>query len=70
MVKDFNNNTTAFKGAVIKLEGHYWMDGMTQRWAICWDTETHSARRIEYDYFGIDGRNLCNKAAEFPQIGI
>ena len=64
MIKNYNNNTESFEGAVIKLEGHYWMDGMTQRWAICWDIENHCTRQITYDYNGLDCRNLCNMDAD------
>ena len=64
MIKNYNNNTESFEGAVIRLDGKYWLDGMVERWAICWDIENHCTRQITYDYNGLDGRNLCNMDAD------
>lgn len=47
-----------FKGAIIKLREHYWLDGMLEEYATVWDMESHTAKEFPYGYYGIDGHNL------------
>lgn len=55
----FRNEPETFKGAVLNIEEHYWMDGMLEETAVVWDSEKQQIDRIQVGYFGCDGQNLC-----------
>lgn len=53
-----------YAGAVLKIESHYWADGMESEWAVCWNHETQQIERISVGYYGSDGHNLAGGSAE------
>ena len=57
------NGKETYKGAVLKEESHYWMDGMEDVYAVVWDAETESVKRIQVGYYGSDGANLMGGSA-------
>lgn len=56
---NYPDGRTEFIGAVFDLDSHYWMDGMEEVHAVCYDSETGSIVRRQVGYFGCDGQNLC-----------
>lgn len=60
----YRDGKREFVGAVLKINEHYWLDGMLEETAVCWNSET---QEIEYHccgYYGIDGQNMNNCYAE------
>ena len=57
------NNEKRYEGAVLKIEGKYWLDGMYEERAICWDSESQTVKRVTFGYYGIDGSNLAGGSA-------
>lgn len=55
----YEKGIETYKGAVLKEESHMWMDGMEEIYAVVWDADTKSIKRIQVGYYGIDGCNLC-----------
>lgn len=60
----YMNGKESYKGKVLCMEEHYWLDGMLEEWAVVWNMETHSTERITVGYYGIDGSNLAGGRAE------
>lgn len=57
-------NEVKFEGAVLRIHEHYWLDGMLEAWAVCWNMETHDTEQITFGYYGIDGSNLAGGTAK------
>lgn len=57
-------NETLYKGAVLKINGRYWLDGMYSETALVWNSEKQELDSIEFGYYGIDGTNLAGGSAE------
>ena len=55
----YRDEGESFKGAVLKLEEHFWMDGMLEVTAVCWNADEQKIERHQVGYFGIDNQNLC-----------
>lgn len=53
-----------FEGAVLQIKSHYWMDGMLEEYAICWNSEKCDTETVTFGYYGIDGSNLAGGWAE------
>ena len=58
------NGEELYKGQVIGIGSHYWLDGMLEEWAIVWDAESNSTKHVHFGYYGIDGSNLAGGRAE------
>jgi len=54
----------SYKGQVIKIDTHMWMDGMEDEFAVVWDMDEHNTKRIQVGYYGSDGRNLMDGYAK------
>ena len=59
-----DKNGTTFEGAVLKINEHYWMDGMLEETAVVWNSETQTIEYQQVGYYGIDGQNLCGCSYE------
>ena len=55
---------TMFEGAVLKIDEHYWLDGMLESWAVCWNSEKQEIEHVTFGYYGIDGSNLAGGTAK------
>lgn len=58
------NGVESYIGQVIGVDSHYWLDGMLEDFAIVWDSESKSTKRISFGYYGIDGTNLAGGTAK------
>lgn len=54
----YKGEAETFKGAVLNLEEHYWMDGMLEVTAVCWNANEQKIERHQVGYYGIDGQNM------------
>lgn len=58
---DFEKRTyeePKYVGAVLKINERYWLDGMTEETAVCWNSETQEIEYHQVGYYGSDGRNM------------
>lgn len=58
MAIKYENGTTEYEGAVVYEYTHYWLDGMSEEYAVVWDMEKHEYKDIMVGYYGSDCRNL------------
>lgn len=54
----FKDGKESYKGQVIRIDNHMWLDGMEDEHAVVWDTDNHKEERIQVGYRGIDCQNL------------
>ena len=55
---------TMFEGAVLKIDEHYWLDGMLESWAVCWNSEKQEIENVTFGYYSIEGSNLAGGSAK------
>lgn len=53
-----------YVGAVLDITEHYWMDGMMEETAVCWNGEDQKIEYHQVGYYGSDGRNMNRTIAE------
>lgn len=53
-----------YVGAVLDIREHYWLDGMTEETAVCWNDEKKEVESFQVGYYGSDGRNMSKTIAE------
>ena len=54
----------SFQGAVLETWDKYWLDGMTEEFALVWDMEKHEYRTVTIGYYGSDFQDLIGTKAE------
>lgn len=55
---------TMFEGAVLTIRERYWLDGMLEAWAVCWNNEEQKIEDVTFGYYAIEGSNLAGGTAK------
>lgn len=53
-----------YEGCVLCIREKYWLDGMLEKWALCWDDEKQTIEDVTFGYYAIEGSNLAGGSAK------
>ena len=53
-----------YVGAVLDIREHYWLDGMIEETAVCWNGKEQKIEYLQVGYYGNDGNNMNGAVAE------
>lgn len=62
-IKNHVTGEEKYAGCVIETYEHYWLDGMLEVIAVCWNNETKTTDHVTVEYLGSDCRNMMDTTA-------